>query len=68
MDISVYIDENEYFVDYKRKPDWKTTGIKYGEDFEPREHRIDIPATEVCVLRNDTWMELKLSHCIVYST
>ncbi|CAO3606845.1 unnamed protein product [Mucor hiemalis] len=46
MDISVYIDENEYFVDYKRKPDWKTTGIKYGEDFEPREHKIDIPATE----------------------
>lgn len=47
MDISVYVSEDEYFTDYQRQPDWKTTELYYGEDFEAREHRIEIPATKV---------------------
>jgi hypothetical protein len=49
MEISVFVDENEYFTDYEKKPDWRATGMIYGEDFEPREHRIDIPTTKVWI-------------------
>lgn len=47
VDVSVYLSEEEYFTDYKKQPDWKTTEIMYGEDFEPREARLEIPATSV---------------------
>lgn len=65
MEISVYVDENEYFTDYEKKPDWKTTGMIYGEDFEPREHRIDIPTTKVRSL--DMSKNSKLNGIIDYS-
>ncbi|KAI8067324.1 cleft lip and palate transmembrane protein 1-domain-containing protein [Thamnidium elegans] len=46
MDVTVFVSEDEHFTDYQRQPDWTTTDIYYGEDFEPREHRIEIPATK----------------------
>ncbi|KAI9485285.1 MAG: cleft lip and palate transmembrane protein 1-domain-containing protein [Benjaminiella poitrasii] len=46
MEVSVYISENEYFVDYQKKPDFKMTGIHYGQPFEGTEQHLDIPATE----------------------
>jgi hypothetical protein len=49
MDVSIYISEEEYFTDYKKKPDWRTSEIMYGEDFEPREHSIEIPTTKVYI-------------------
>lgn len=47
MDLSVYVSEEEYFTDYSKQPDWKTTELYYSEDFEAREHKIEIPATKV---------------------
>lgn len=47
MDLSVFVSEEEYFTDYQRQPDWKTTELYYSEDFEAREHKIEIPATKV---------------------
>ncbi|KAG2196984.1 hypothetical protein INT47_006931 [Mucor saturninus] len=46
MDLSVYVSEQEYFTDYEAQPDWKTTELYYSEDFEAREHKIEIPATK----------------------
>lgn len=47
MDVSVFVSENEYFTDYESEPVWTTTELYYGEDFEPREHKIEIPASKV---------------------
>lgn len=47
LEVSVYVSENEYFTNYQAKPDFRTTDIHYGQQFEPREHHIDIPTTKV---------------------
>ncbi|KAI9360513.1 cleft lip and palate transmembrane protein 1-domain-containing protein [Pilaira anomala] len=46
MDVSVFVSEDEYFTDYESEPVWTTTELYYGEDFEPREHKIEIPASK----------------------
>ncbi|CEP11867.1 hypothetical protein [Parasitella parasitica] len=46
LEVSVFVSENEYFTNYQKVPDFKASGIHYGQPFEPKEHRIDIPATK----------------------
>ncbi|KAI7904476.1 cleft lip and palate transmembrane protein 1-domain-containing protein [Cokeromyces recurvatus] len=46
MEVSVYISENEYFTNYRKEPDFKTSGLFYGQWFEGREGHLDIPATK----------------------
>lgn len=47
LQVSVFVSEDEYFNNYQAKPDFTTSDIHYGQQFEPREHRIDIPTTKV---------------------
>ncbi|CAO0800969.1 unnamed protein product [Mucor circinelloides] len=46
LQVSVFVSEDEYFNNYQAKPDFTTSDIHYGQQFEPREHRIDIPTTK----------------------
>ncbi|CDS03430.1 hypothetical protein LRAMOSA00832 [Lichtheimia ramosa] len=45
VDLSVYVSEEEYFVDYKSQPSWYTSNIMLDGSLEPRVHHVDIPAT-----------------------
>lgn len=47
VDLSVYISEDEYFVDYKATPAWQATNIKLGDTSDRREHHLEIPTTPV---------------------
>lgn len=47
VDLSVYVSEEEYFVDYKSQPSWYTSNIMLDGSLEPRVHHVDIPATAV---------------------
>lgn len=47
LEVSVFVSEDEYFSNYEAKPDFTTSDIHYGQQFEAREHRIDIPTTKV---------------------
>lgn len=49
LELSIFISEDEYFTNYQAKPDFKTSDIHYGQQFEPREHHINIPTTKVIV-------------------
>ncbi|CAO3609523.1 unnamed protein product [Mucor fragilis] len=46
LEVSVFVSEDEYFSNYEAKPDFTTSDIHYGQQFEAREHRIDIPTTK----------------------
>ncbi|KAF7728107.1 hypothetical protein EC973_006622 [Apophysomyces ossiformis] len=45
MDLSVYVSEYEYFVDYNHEPLWRTTNIVLGDNSFQREHHVEIPTT-----------------------
>lgn len=47
MDVSIFINENPYFVDYQANPDYYTTGLSYTNWFEPKLFQLEIPATKV---------------------
>jgi hypothetical protein len=48
MDLSVFINEDEYFSQYHATPAWQAKNIVYGDNVDDRrEHRIAIPVTEV---------------------
>ncbi|KAG0164958.1 hypothetical protein DFQ28_003728 [Apophysomyces sp. BC1034] len=43
MDLSVYVSEAEYFVDYHIAPVWRSTDIVLGDSSFRREHHVEIP-------------------------
>lgn len=49
LEVSVYISENEYFMDYQKQADYKTGDIHYSQAFDGRETYIEIPATKVTI-------------------
>ncbi|KAI9245316.1 cleft lip and palate transmembrane protein 1-domain-containing protein [Sporodiniella umbellata] len=46
LDISIYISEDEYFQDYNKIPDVKSSNIQYGEWFEALEYNVNVKATK----------------------
>ncbi|KAI8336518.1 cleft lip and palate transmembrane protein 1-domain-containing protein [Chlamydoabsidia padenii] len=47
MDLSVYVNEDEYFTQYEDTPVWQAKEIIYGGNADDRrEHRIEIPITK----------------------
>jgi len=47
MDLTVYVSEDNYFTDYKRKPEWNTENIAWGDFDDAREQSVELAATEV---------------------
>jgi hypothetical protein len=47
--LSIYVSEDEYFREYNKVPDVKTSVFSYGVDFTPQEYKIDIPTTSVSI-------------------
>ncbi|KAI9470455.1 cleft lip and palate transmembrane protein 1-domain-containing protein [Zychaea mexicana] len=45
VELDIYVNENEYFVDYNAKPSWHQSDIMLGDAMESREHHIEIPTT-----------------------
>ncbi|KAI7863350.1 cleft lip and palate transmembrane protein 1-domain-containing protein [Spinellus fusiger] len=46
MDLLVYLNSGPYFVDYKTRPDWKTSNLVLGTPFDPIEQHLEIPTTK----------------------
>lgn len=64
LEVSVYVNEDEYFRDYQKQPDFKTGGIHYSQAFEGRETHIEIPATKVTMVGQMLLCKHLLNHLI----
>ncbi|KAG1445275.1 hypothetical protein G6F56_009970 [Rhizopus delemar] len=62
LDVSIYVSENEYFEDYAKTPDVKSTGIQYGEWFDGKEYSIDVRATESMQNNGTVYAHIFVTH------